>query len=133
MGSIMYFMFRKAVGLRLVVAAVLLQGAIALPGAAAEPVGTDNSAANLKPADSSTPTVAASDSDDRRVTAQIRQALLADKSFSVLAQHVQIATNQDAVILRGAVGSKELNRIETLAAQYAGSRQIDNQLTVAGQ
>jgi len=129
----MQFMFRKAVELRLVLAAVFLQGAIALPGAAAEPVGTDNSAANLKPADSSTPTVAASDSDDRRVTAQIRQALLADKSFSVLAQNVQIATNQDAVILRGAVGSKELNRIETLAAQYAGSRQIDNQLTVAGQ
>ena len=126
-------MFRKAGGLRLVAAAVFLQGAIALPAAAAEPVGADNSAANLKPADSSTPTVAASDSDDRRVTGQIRQALLADKSLSVLAQHVQVATNQDAVILQGAVRSKELNRIEALAAQYAGSRQIDNQLTVAAQ
>ena len=126
-------MFRRAVGLGLVAAAVFLQGAIALPVAAAEPAGSDNSAANLKPADSSTPTVAASDSDDRRITAQIRQALLADKSFSVLAQHVHIATNQDAVILRGAVQSKEVNRIEALAAQFAGSRQIDNQLTVAAQ
>jgi osmotically-inducible protein OsmY len=112
---------------------VLLHGAIALPAAAAEPAGTDNSVANLQPADSSTPTAAASDSDDRRVTAQIRQALLADKSFSVLAQHVQIATNQDAVILRGAVQSNELDRIEALAGQYAGSRQIDNQLTVTNQ
>ena len=106
---------------------------IALPAAAAEPAGTDNSAANLQPADSSTPTAAASDSDDRRVTEQIRQALLADQSISVLAQHVQIATNQDAVILRGAVRSDELDKIEALAGQYAGSRQIDNQLTVADQ
>jgi hyperosmotically inducible periplasmic protein len=119
--------------LKLLTAAALLHGAIALPAAAAEPAGTDNSGANLQPADSSTPTAAASDSDDRRVTAQIRQALLADKSFSVLAQHVQIATNQDAVILRGTVQSNELDRIEALAGQYAGSRQIDNQLTVANQ
>jgi hyperosmotically inducible periplasmic protein len=125
-------MFRKAVGLRLVAAAVLLQGAIALPAAAAEP-STNNSAGDLKPADASTPTTAANDSDDRRVTEQIRQALLADKSFSVLAQRVQIATNQSAVILRGAVRSAEVNKIEALAAQFAGTRQIDNQLTVAGQ
>ena len=126
-------MFRKARVFKLVVAATLLHAAIALPAAAAEPVGTDNSAANLQPADSSTPTAAASDSDDRRVTAQIRQALLADKSISVLAQHVQIATNQVAVVLRGAVRSNELDRIEALAGKYAGSRQIDNQLTVAAQ
>jgi hyperosmotically inducible protein len=124
-------MFRKARVFKLVVAATLLHAAIALPAAAAEPVGTDNSAANLQPADSSTPTAAASDSDDRRVTAQIREALLADKSISVLAQHVQIATNQVAVVLRGAVRSNELDRIEALAGKYAGSRQIDNQLTVA--
>jgi len=126
-------MIRKARVLELVAAAAVLNGAIVLPAAAAEPVGTDNSAANLQPADSSTSTAAASDSDDRRVTAQIREALLADKSISVLAQHVQIATNQDAVILRGAVRSNELDRIEALAGQYAGSRQIDNQLTVAKQ
>jgi hyperosmotically inducible periplasmic protein len=112
---------------------LLLQAATTLPAAAAEPPTSTDPSPNLKPADSSTPTVAARDSDDLRITAQIRQALLADKSFSLLAQRVQIATNQDAVILRGAVLSNELNRIESLAAQYAGSRQIDNQLTVAAQ
>jgi len=126
-------MFTKARALKLVAAAAVLNAAIALPAVAAEPAGTNNSAANVQPADSSTPTAAASDSDDRRVTAQIQQALLADKSISVLAQHVQIATNQDAVILRGAVRSDELDKIEALAGQYAGSRQIDNQLTVAAQ
>src|ERR1700733_2822179 len=125
-------MSRRTVGLRFVVAAVLLQGAIALPAAAADP-GTNNSAGDLKPADASTPTTAANDSDDRRVTEQIRQAVLPVKSFSELAQRVQIATNQSAVILRGAVRSAEVNKIETLAAQFAGTRQIDNQLTVAGQ
>jgi len=112
---------------------VVLCTAIALSVAAAEPPGASDPAGNLKPADSSTPTGPASDIDDRRVTAEILQALLADKSLSVLAQRVQVVTNQDAVILRGAVQSGELDRIEALAAQYAGSRQIDNQLTVADQ
>jgi osmotically-inducible protein OsmY len=98
---------------------------------AAEPPGADVSAASLQPADSSVPAVAANDRDDHQVTAQIQQALLADKSMSVFAQHVRIATNQQAVILRGAVRSSEIDRIAALAAQYAGSRQIDNELTVA--
>jgi osmotically-inducible protein OsmY len=95
------------------------------------PTGAGDPGGNLKPADSSTPTGPAGDIDGRRITAQILQALLADKSLSVLAQRVQVVTNQDAVILRGAVRSGELDKIEALAAQYAGSRQIDNQLTVA--
>ena len=124
-------MFVRAKGLSLLTAAVVLYGPIALPVSAADAPG--DAAGNLKPADSSTPTGPASDIDDRRVTAEILQALLADKSLSVLAQRVQVVTNQDAVILRGAVQSGELDRIEALAAQYAGSRQIDNQLTVADQ
>jgi len=126
-------MFARANGLSPVTAAVVLCGAIALRVAAAEPAGPGDPAGKLKPADSSTPTGPASDIDDRRVTAQILQALLADKSLSVLAQRVQVVTNQDAVILRGAVRSDELDKIEALAAQYSGSRQIDNHLTVADQ
>jgi osmotically-inducible protein OsmY len=114
-------------------ALLLLQGAVALSCAAAEPGTAGSPGANLKPADSSTPTAPASDSDDQRITAQIKQALLADKSYSVLAQHVQIATNKQAVILKGAVLSEEVDSIEALAARFAGSRQIDNQLTVAAQ
>jgi hyperosmotically inducible protein len=124
-------MFVRAKGLSLLTAAVVLYGPIALPVSAADAPG--DAAGNLKPADSSTPTGPASDIDDRRVTAQILQALLADKSLSVLAQRVQVVTNQDAVILRGAVRAGELDKIEALAAQFAGSRQIDNQLTVADQ
>jgi osmotically-inducible protein OsmY len=45
----------------------------------------------------------------RRVTAQILRALLANQSFSALARRVQVATTHDAVVLRGAVRSDEVN------------------------
>ena len=114
------------------VAAALLLASAALP--AAEPGIADNSAsnraANLVPADAGVPTAAATDVDDARVTAQIRSALAGDKSLSVLAHQVTIATNQQAVVLRGSVEADEKDRIESLAALYAGTRQVVDQLLV---
>jgi osmotically-inducible protein OsmY len=86
-----------------------------------------------QPEDASTPTGAARDSDDMRVTAQIRLALMQDSTFSNLARRIRIDTNQQAVILRGTVMPEEMDRLEQLAQRYAGSRQIDNQLTVKPQ
>jgi osmotically-inducible protein OsmY len=98
------------------------------PSLAAEPV--TGPSADVQPQDSSTPTTAAHDVDDLRVTEQIRQALLADTTLSSLARRVGIATNPEAVILRGSVQPAEKERIDALAQQFAGARQIDDQLMV---
>jgi len=108
--------------------ASLLLAATALPGLAAEPAaGTPDS---VQPGDGNVRVVASSNSDDLRVSAQIRQALVADPSLSDLAHNVQVATNSDAVILRGVVEPTEKDRVNTLAQQFAGARQIMDELTV---
>jgi hyperosmotically inducible protein len=120
--------------LRVAAAAVLLPGAIAMLAEATEPSIPDNSASNsapnLQPGDANTPTAASSDIEDARVTAQIRTALASDKSLSALAHHVSIATNQQAVVLRGSVKPEEKDRVEAVASQYAGTRQVLSQLLV---
>ena len=77
----------------IVAAAVLLPGAMPLPAYSAEPATADNTTDRV-PEDASTPTGVSHDGEDIRVTAQIRSALLADKSLSQLAQNVNITTNQ---------------------------------------
>src|ERR1700722_19153540 len=108
--------------------AFLLLGATPLPLFAAEPAaGTPDS---VQPSDATVRVGASNNSDDLRVTAQIRQALAADPSLSDLAHGVQVATNSDAVILRGIVEPAEKDRVDTLAQQFAGARQIIDELTV---
>jgi osmotically-inducible protein OsmY len=68
--------------------------------------------------------------DDARVTAQIRTALASDASMSQQARDVSIATNQQAVVLRGSVHPAEKDRIVTLAEQYAGTRTVVDQLMI---
>ncbi|HEY3731226.1 MAG TPA: BON domain-containing protein [Steroidobacteraceae bacterium] len=127
-------MHGKVLVLRVAAAAVLLPGAMDVPAISGEPPIPDNSSANVAapvvPEDANTPVAAANDVDDRRVTAQIRAALASDKSLSPQARNVTIAANPQAVVLRGSVGSAERDRIATLAGQYAGSRQVINQLLV---
>jgi len=113
----------------IVAAAVLLAGMLSVPALALEPATAVNSTDKL-PEDASTPVRAANDVEDVRVTEQIRAALRADSSLSEEAKLVAIATNPDAVILRGTVSSSDKERIETLAGQYAGARQVDSQLMV---
>ena len=93
---------------------------------AAEPAGSGD----LHPEDAGVPTARSSVSEDVAVTSQIRGALAADQSLSMEAKHIQVVTNAEAVILRGAVREQEPDRIESEARQYAGARQIVNQLTV---
>jgi osmotically-inducible protein OsmY len=120
--------------LEVAVAAVLLPGAMAMPAIAADPAIPDTSssnvAPNIVPGDASTPTAPAHDVDDAQVTAQIRSALASDPSMSKQARDVSIATNQQAVVLRGSVHPAEKDRIVTLAGQYAGTRQIIDQLLI---
>jgi osmotically-inducible protein OsmY len=127
-------MHTKFFALQVAVAAVLLPGAMMMPALAAEPSIPDNSASdsapNRLPPDANTPTAPAHDIDDARVTAQIRSALKGDKSLSPQANNVTIATNPQAVVLRGSVQPGEKDRIEALAQQFAGTRQVLDQTLV---
>jgi osmotically-inducible protein OsmY len=124
----------KFFALEVVAAAVLLPGALTIPVLAAEPVILNNvasdSAPDMKPADATTPTVAANDIDDQKVTVQIKIALAGDNTLSAQAHDVSVATNQEAVILRGSVSASEKERINSVAEQYAGARQIIDELLV---
>jgi osmotically-inducible protein OsmY len=120
--------------LRIAAAAAIVAGAVLVPVLAAEPSIPNNSASNaapdLAPGDANTPTAPATDLEDTRVTAQIRAALASDKSLSALAHNVTIATNKQAVVLRGSVKPADKDRIESVAAQFAGTRQVVDQLLV---
>jgi osmotically-inducible protein OsmY len=120
--------------LEVVAAAVLFPGAMTIPAHAADPAVPNNVASDLapdmKPADATTPTTPASDVDDLKVTAQIKVALAGDNSLSPQAHDISVATNQQAVILRGSVTAAEKARINTLAEQYAGARQVIDELLV---
>ena len=69
--------------------------------------------------------------EDLAVSEDIRQALVADPLLSTSARHIQILTNAQSVVLRGAVRPQEPDAIENTARQFAGIRQVVNQLTVA--
>jgi hypothetical protein len=87
---------------------------------------------HLQPRDTSVSTTPSNEPTDVAVTAQIRSALSTDDTLSADAKRISITTNADVVILQGMVQTQEPDRIETEVRQYAGSRQILNQLTVIG-
>jgi hypothetical protein len=122
--------------LEVVAAAVLLPGAMTIPALAVEPAIPNNVASDeapdMKPADATTPTTPANDIDDLKVTAQIKVALAGDHSLSPQAHEISVATNQQAVVLRGSVTAAEKERINSLAQQYAGARQVIDELLVRG-
>ena len=103
----------------------IIASAVLLPGALPE------AAFAQQPGDANVPTHASGRVEDSRVTDQILEALAADTSLSASSRSVEVATNQDAVILRGAVATVEdKDRIETVAGQYSGARQVNSQLTI---
>lgn len=68
---------------------------------------------------------------DLKITQQIRQAVMADKSLSFTAKNVKIITSNGKVTLRGPVNSEqERSAIEAAARKVAGTTQVDNQLEV---
>jgi hypothetical protein len=105
--------------------AVLIDSSLS---AAEPPAGSPH----LQPQDTSVSTAPSNDSANVAVTAQIHSALSADDTLSADAKRISVVTNSDVVILRGMVQTQEPDRIETEVRQYAGSRQILNQLTVIG-
>ena len=68
---------------------------------------------------------------DRKITQQIRQAVVKDGSLSFTAKNVKIITINGKVTLRGPVKTDaERSTIEAAAKNVAGASQVDNQLEV---
>ncbi len=66
---------------------------------------------------------------DIRITAQIRKAVVKNKSLSLDAHNAKIITRNGVVTLRGPVGSAaESTKLQKIAAQTRGVTQVDNQL-----
>ncbi|MDQ3563500.1 MAG: BON domain-containing protein [Pseudomonadota bacterium] len=74
------------------------------------------------------------DDGDRKITAEIRRAVVGDDSLSLNAQNVKIITLNRVVTLRGPVESEaEKTTIDKLARQAAGVTQVQNQLEIERQ
>ena len=79
------------------------------------------------------PTDQANSADALQVTANIRKAVMADKSLSISAHNVKIVTKGSTVTLRGPVMSAaEKGRVTALARQNAPGKDVLDQLTVKG-
>jgi hyperosmotically inducible periplasmic protein len=73
---------------------------------------------------------------DRKITANIRRAVVGDESLSLNAHNVKIITRNRVVTLRGPVESQaEKAKIGKLARKAAGVKQVkvNNQLEVKGE
>jgi len=69
---------------------------------------------------------------DRKITQQIRQDLMSDKSLSFTAKNVKVITINGKVTLRGPVKSSgEKAKIAALAQRISGVTNVDNQLEIA--
>ena len=87
----------------------------------------DKSGATLTPEDQKESGV------DRRITANVRRAVVGDESLSLNAHNVKIITRNRVVTLRGPVESQaEKTKIGELARKAAGVKRVNNQLEVEG-
>lgn len=94
----------------------------------------DNTARNAADRDASkkTPMDQSNSSADIKITADIRRAIMDDKSMSINAQNCKIITDKSGVVtLRGPVASQaEKDAIESKAKAIAGVRNVVNELEV---
>jgi hyperosmotically inducible protein len=68
---------------------------------------------------------------DRHITAEVRKAIVADKSLSMYAHNVKIITMNGAVTLKGPVASEdEKQKIASDAASVVSNDKVINNLTV---
>jgi len=69
---------------------------------------------------------------DRKLTQQIRRAIVKDKSLATYAHNVKIVAVGGMVTLKGPVRSEEEKRtIEEKAAQIAGNGNVKNEIGIA--
>jgi len=68
---------------------------------------------------------------DRKITQEIRKAVMADKSLSTYAHNVKIVTQNGSVTLKGPVRSDEEKKtIVAKATEVAGAGKVTDELTV---
>jgi hyperosmotically inducible protein len=68
---------------------------------------------------------------DRKTTAQIRRAIIAEKDLSTYAHNCKIITQGGSVTLKGPVKSDdEKQKVASLAESVAGAGHVTNELTV---
>jgi hyperosmotically inducible protein len=94
----------------------------------------DNSRVNARDRSGNTltPTGQGSSEVDRKLTQQIRQAVVSDSSLSFTAKNVKIITLGGKVTLRGSVKTdQERLTIGATAKKIAGEAQVDNFLEVS--
>jgi len=94
----------------------------------------DNSRVNKRDRNSAalTPMDQGGSESDRKLTQQIRQELMKDKSLSFTAKNVKIITIGGKVTLRGPVKSDaERSAVEGAARRAAGSGQVESQLEIS--
>ena len=112
---------------------ILLASAFTLSAIAEEKTAADNTAKNERDASGETKTSGdqSNSPEDIKITADIRRAVVAEKSLSMTAKNVKIITANGMVTLRGPVNSaEEKAMIAKLAKSAAGAAKIDNQLEV---
>jgi len=94
----------------------------------------DNTRVNARDRNGSTltPMDQGSSEADRKLTQQIRQAVVGDKSLSFTAKNVKIITINGKVTLRGSVkNDDERTKIAAAAKRIAGDAQVENYLEVS--
>jgi osmotically-inducible protein OsmY len=97
-------------------------------------VPADNTKVNQRDRNQNEPTAdqQKDNTNDRQLTAQIRRAIVKDKSLSTTAHNVKIIAQNGAVTLKGPVKSEEEKQaIESKATEIAGSGKVSNELQVA--
>ena len=112
---------------------LLVVSACTLSAIAEENPAADNTAKNKRDASGETQTSGdqSNSSEDTKITADIRRAVVAEKSLSMTAKNVKIITVNGVVTLRGPVNTaEEKATIAKLAQSAAGKAKIDNQLEV---
>jgi hyperosmotically inducible protein len=100
----------------------------------ASQVPADNTKVNQRDRNQNEPTAEQQreNTNDRQLTAQIRRAIVKDKSLSTTAHNVKIIAQNGAVTLKGPVKSEEEKQaIESKATEIAGSGKVSNELQVA--
>jgi hyperosmotically inducible periplasmic protein len=100
----------------------------------ASQVPADNTKVNQRDRNQNEPTAEQQkeNSSDRQLTAQIRRAIVKDKSLSTTAHNVKIIAQNGAVTLKGPVKSEEEKQaIESKATEIAGSGKVNSELQVA--
>jgi osmotically-inducible protein OsmY len=116
-----------------IIAALALVLGAAAPSSRADSYPPDNTGANVRDRDGSTLTAGdqSETKADIRITQEIRQALIADKSLSMNAHNVKVITTSGVVTLRGPVDtSEEKAKVYAAAQRVPGVSRINNQLEI---